>query len=67
MLAGTAEGGFGAMEKGAVFGGKGLTVRITRLARLDTGNESTAHRASLVAQRSDGAERRFEGVWNCGP
>jgi hypothetical protein len=66
-LAGTATGGFGAMEKGASFAGKGLTVRITRQARLQTGDESSAHRAVLLAQRADGAERRFQGIWTCGP
>jgi len=66
-LSGTAAGGFGAMEKGLSFGGKGLMVRVTPHARLATGDESVAQRASLLVQRGDGAERRFEGLWTCGP
>lgn len=60
-------GGFSAMARGVTFGGKGLTVRITRKARIETGAESSAHRAVLLVQRADGAERRFEGLWSCGP
>jgi hypothetical protein len=66
-LAGTAAGGFGAMEKGLTFGGKGLTVRVIPQGRLATGDESVAQRAALLVQRGDGAERRFEGLWTCGP
>lgn len=66
-LAGTAAGGFEAMEKGLTFGGKGLTVRVTPQGRLVTGDESVAQLASLLVQRGDGAERRFEGLWTCGP
>lgn len=66
-LAATATGGFGAMEKGLGFGGKGLAVRITPQARLATGDESVAQHATLRVQRGDGAERSFEGLWTCGP
>jgi len=66
-LAGTATGGFGALEKGLTLGGKGLTVHITPQRRLSTGDESVAQRASLRVQRADGAERSFAGVWTCGP
>ncbi|MDP5279094.1 hypothetical protein Q9Q95_09175 [Sphingomonas sp. DG1-23] len=66
-LAASATGGFGAMEKGLRFGGKGLTVRVTPHDRIATGDESVAQRATLLVQRGDGAERRFEGLWTCGP
>ncbi|WP_436828303.1 hypothetical protein [Sphingomonas sp. DT-207] len=66
-LAATAAGGFGAMEKGLTFGGKGLTVRVTPEARVPTGDESVAQRATLLVQRADGAERRIAGLWTCGP
>lgn len=66
-LAGTQLGGFGAMEKSATFGGKGLTIRVTPQGRLETGNESVAQRAELLVQRADGAERKIEGIWTCGP
>jgi hypothetical protein len=66
-LAGTATGGFGAMEKELTLGGKGLTVRVTPQDRLATGDESVAQRASLRVQRADGAERSLAGVWTCGP
>lgn len=66
-LAATATGGFAAMEKGLSFGGKGLTVRVIPEARVATGDESVAQRATLLVQRGDGAERRIAGLWTCGP
>lgn len=66
-LASTATGGFGAMEKGPTFGGKGLTVRITPEGGNLVKGESVARRATLLVQRGDGAERRIQGLWHCGP
>jgi hypothetical protein len=66
-LASMATGGFGAMEKGATFGGKALTVRVVAEAPLTTGNESSATSAQVIVQRADGAERRYQGLWTCGP
>lgn len=59
-------GGFGAMERGASFGGRGMTVTIDRGERV-SGGESPAYSATLLAQRADGAERRYQGLWTCGP
>jgi hypothetical protein len=58
----SAPGGFGAMENGASFVGKGLTIRIAPLAKVATGHEGTAQRATLTVQRADGAERRLDGL-----
>jgi hypothetical protein len=65
MLA--APGGFGTMEKGVSFSGKGLTISVQRRAKAPTGNESSAYQADLLVQRADGAERRIQGLWTCGP
>lgn len=59
-------GGFGAMERGIAFGGRGMTVTIDRGERR-SGGESPAYAATLLAQRADGAERRYQGLWTCGP
>jgi hypothetical protein len=61
------EGGFGAVEKQARFGGRGLTIDIARTTRVPTGSEETRYRATLAVHRGDGAERRYQGFWNCGP
>ena len=66
-LAATSTGGFGAMEKGVTFGGKGLSLRLMPEARVPTGDESVVQRATLLVQRADGAERRIAGLWTCGP
>lgn len=65
LMARTA-GGFGAMERGISFGGRGMTVTIDRGERV-SGGESPAYAATLLAQRADGAERRYQGLWTCGP
>ena len=59
-------GGFGAMERGIAFGGRGMTVTIDRGERR-SGGESPSYAATLLAQRADGAERRYQGLWTCGP
>lgn len=59
-------GGFGAMERGIAFGGRGMTVTIDRGERV-SGGESPSYDATLLAQRADGAERRYRGLWTCGP
>lgn len=60
-------GGFGAMERGTSFGGRGMTVRIERIARQPSESEAVTYTATLLAQRADGAEQQFEGLWTCGP
>jgi hypothetical protein len=60
------DGGFGAMEPGITFGGRGMTVTIDRGERR-SGGESPDYAATLLAQRADGAERRYQGLWTCGP
>lgn len=61
------EPGYGAMERGTVFSGRGMTVTIERAARVAGGGEQLAYQATLLAQRADGAERRIAGLWTCGP
>ncbi len=59
-------GGFGAMERGLTFGGRGMTVTIDRGNRV-SGGEAPSYDATLLAQRADGAERLYSGLWTCGP
>ena len=59
-------GGFGAMERGIAFGSRGITVTIDRGERV-SGGEAPDYRATLLAQRADGAEREYRGLWTCGP
>lgn len=66
-LAAAVPGGFGALTRGLAFGGQGLTITIERHAAQKTGDESTAHEATLVAQRGDGAAEPIDGLWTCGP
>ena len=62
-------GGFSALEPGgAAFSGRGLTVTVTPGERAsENGTESVTSDALLLVQRGDGAERRFDGEWTCGP
>jgi len=57
----------GALERGGTFGGGGLRVRVERGARLATGTEELRYRAALAVARDGGGERRYAGVWSCGP
>jgi len=66
-LVGRTEGGFGQLEHGTSFGGRGLAVDISPTVRVATGTEEVRQRATLTVNRADGAERTFEGLWNCGP
>lgn len=61
-------GGFGAMEREGAFGGRGITIDIEQTAEEPAiGGEAPAWPAALTAKRMDGAERRFAGLWRCGP
>lgn len=60
-------GGFNAMERGGIFSGRGMTLTIERGARQGGAAESPDYAATLLAQRADGAERRYQGLWTCGP
>lgn len=62
-----APGGFDGMLKGAVFSGRGKTLRIAIAGPAAGGGESPPRPATLTYQRADGAERVFAGTWTCGP
>jgi len=62
-----APGGFDGMAKGAVFQGRGKTIRIALTGPAIGGGESPPRPATLTYQRADGAERVFAGTWTCGP
>ncbi|MFN4176563.1 hypothetical protein [Phenylobacterium sp.] len=62
-----APGGFDGMAKGAVFSGRGKTIRIALTGPAIGGGESPPRPATLTYQRADGAERVFVGAWTCGP
>jgi hypothetical protein len=62
-----APGGFDGMAKGAVFSGRGKTIRIALTGPAIGGGESPPYPATLTYQRADGAERMFAGAWTCGP
>lgn len=66
-LATRATGGFNAMEKGGVFAGRGMTLTLRRETRVPGAGEAVLYRATLRAQRADGAERVYPGLWTCGP
>lgn len=66
-LANGRAGGFNDLLDGITLMGKGLTLRLARGAAMPTGGESTQHAATLTAQRADGAERDYAGMWTCGP
>lgn len=67
-LLGRTAGGFGALERGTTsLGGRGLTIDIAPQQAVPTSTEEVRQRATLVAKRGDGAERRYQGLWSCGP
>lgn len=67
QLQSTTTGGYDGMVEGVTFGGRGMTVKIAKLEEKPTGTEQVAYTATLTAQRADGAERVYPGVWTCGP
>ncbi|MBO9696587.1 MAG: hypothetical protein J7499_10355 [Sphingopyxis sp.] len=63
----SANGGFDAMAKGTKFFGKGLQLRVALVGPAQGGGESPPRPATLTADRADGAQRVFAGLWRCGP
>lgn len=59
--------GYDSMVDGAKFSSRGLTMTVTTMGEIETGNESSASEAELLVQRMDGAERTYTGTWTCGP
>ena len=62
-----ARGGFDGMLKGAVFTGRGKTIRIALTGEPTQGGESPPTPATLTYERADGARRTIQGEWTCGP
>lgn len=60
-------GGFDGMLRGARFSGAGKTVDVEVTGAAAGGGESPAHPATLTYHRADGAQRRWTGLWQCGP
>ncbi|WP_137753622.1 hypothetical protein [Sphingopyxis sp. L1A2A] len=63
----SANGGFDAMINGATFFGKGLQLRVALTGPAQGDGESPPRPATLTADRADGAQRVFAGLWQCGP
>ncbi|WP_447757203.1 hypothetical protein [Sphingopyxis fribergensis] len=63
----SANGGFDAMAKGTKFFGKGLQLRVALTGPAQGDGESPPRPATLTADRADGAQRVFAGLWQCGP
>ena len=63
----SANGGFDAMAKGTKFFSKGLELRVALTGPAQGGGESPPRPATLTADRADGAQRVFAGLWQCGP
>ena len=63
----SANGGFDAMAKGTKFFSKGLQFRVALVGPAEGGGESPPRPATLTADRADGAQRVFAGIWRCGP
>jgi hypothetical protein len=63
----SANGGFDAMAKGTKFFSKGLQLRVALVGPAPGGGESPPRPATLTADRADGAQRVFAGLWRCGP
>ncbi|RVQ67544.1 hypothetical protein EKN06_06200 [Croceicoccus ponticola] len=63
------DGGFNAIVDGGRFAGKGIVLDIRRgkAPMPHAGGESPPYPAAMKAMRADGAERSFNGTWNCGP
>ena len=62
-----APGGFDAMLRGTRFSGAGKTLDIELTGAASGGGESPARPATLVYHRADGAQRSWNGWWQCGP
>lgn len=62
-----APGGFDGLLADPVFTGRGTTIRIVLTGPAAGGGESPPRPATLTVLRADGASRRFEGQWQCGP
>lgn len=62
-----APGGFDGLLADPVFTGRGTTIRIALTGPATGGGESPPRPATLTVLRADGASRRFEGQWQCGP
>ncbi len=63
----SANGGFDAMAKGTKFFARGLQLRVALVGPATGGGESPPRPATLTADRVDGAQRVFAGLWRCGP
>ena len=63
----SANGGFDAIAKGTKFFGKGMQLRIALTGAAQGDGESPPRPASLTADRADGAQRVYAGLWQCGP
>lgn len=63
----SANGGFDGMAKGTKFFSKGLELRVALTGPAQGGGESPPRPATLTADRADGAQRVFAGLWQCGP
>lgn len=63
----SANGGFDAIAKGTKFFGKSLQLRVALTGPAQGGGESPPRPATLTADRADGAQRVFAGLWQCGP
>ncbi|MDK2760367.1 MAG: hypothetical protein KYX64_03300 [Sphingopyxis sp.] len=63
----SANGGFDAMAKGTKFFSKGLELRVSLVGPAEAGGgESPPRPATLTADRADGAQRVYAGLWRCG-
>lgn len=63
----SASGGYDAMARGTKFYAKGIELRVAPTAPATGGGESPPRPAMLTADRADGAQRIFAGLWQCGP
>ncbi|NHK26882.1 hypothetical protein FF098_003040 [Parvularcula flava] len=59
--------GFGGMEDGGRFSGRGMTIEISPTGEDRADHEGLLQDATLTAMRGDGAERTWSGDWTCGP
>ncbi|WP_110678462.1 hypothetical protein [Salinicola sp. RZ23] len=59
--------GFDGTTDNPTFQGKGKTLRIDVTGASREGGESPSRPATLTYDRADGAQRTFEGEWQCGP
>ncbi len=63
----SASGGYDAIAKGTKFFSKGLELRVALTGPAQGGGESPPRPATLTADRADGAQRVYAGLWQCGP